>query len=659
MFDAWAIYEPEVTLLYSTALSEYPDCRLINTYRSNTSQTSFFANLTDNDKALAQNQAIGMAAWTLLNHRFKDNQNSSQILERFALTAQTQGLNGTAINPSNTFSAQNLGIQVGRCIIANGLNDGSNEQQDYSNQNYTPTNSPLDPTKPGNPGQIDPNRWQPLQLSIFIDQSGNVTDTPEFLGANWGQVEPFALQDTDKSETVIDGVTVPVWLNPGAPPQLGVNSVVNRVYQLNHLTVALWSAHLDPASGETIDISPGAIGNLPPLKQLPNDQASILDEYTLEGGMVRSRGHAINPSTAAPYESNIVPLGDYTRVLAEYWADGPDSETPPGHWFDIYNEAVVSHPQHERKLGNFGLELDPLSYDVIVYLALGGALHDSAIAAWGVKRAYDYARPITAIRYMAASGQSSNPELPNFHIHGVPLVPNRIELINADDELAGNNGEHVGKIKAYVWLGPDAITNPSTDTAGVGWQLLEDWWPYQRPTFVTPPFAGFVSGHSTFSRAAAQVLTTATGDAFFPGGMAEFVAQKNAFLVFEQGPSVDVKLQWATYTDAADQTSLSRIWGGIHPPADDLLGRKMGEIIGVRSWSRVSSLIAQAYPGAAQNIQMINNQFLGDIQPVSMNVSVGRAGCSVDQRGNHLMLLLLILAAFTRQVFRCRSRYLM
>jgi hypothetical protein len=42
---------------------------------------------------------------------------------------------------------------------------------------------------------------------------------------------------------------------------------------------------------------------------------------------------------------------------------------------------------------------------------------------------------------------------------------------------------------------------------------------------------------------------------------------------------VDVVLQWATYKDASDQTSLSRIWGGIHPPADDINGRFIGKIV--------------------------------------------------------------------------------
>jgi hypothetical protein len=63
------------------------------------------------------------------------------------------------------------------------------------------------------------------------------------------------------------------------------------------------------------------------------------------------------------------------------------------------------------------------------------------------------------------------------------------------------------------------------------------------------------------------------------------VAKKDEFLAFEKGPSVDVVLQWATYRDASDQTSLSRIWGGIHPPADDIIGRLIGAQIGIDAFN--------------------------------------------------------------------------
>ena len=79
-------------------------------------------------------------------------------------------------------------------------------------------------------------------------------------------------------------------------------------------------------------------------------------------------------------------------------------------------------------------------------------------------------------------------------------------------------------------------------------------------------------------------MTLLTGDEFFPGGMGEFHAPQNQYLVFEDGPSVDVTLQWATYRDASDQCSLSRIWGGIHPPVDDMPGRLIGRTVGITAF---------------------------------------------------------------------------
>ena len=172
----------------------------------------------------------------------------------------------------------------------------------------------------------------------------------------------------------------------------------------------------------------------------------------------------------------------------------------------------------------------------------------------------------------------------SYNADGIPLIEGYIELVQNGDPLSGDDNEHVGKIKFYSWRGPSFIGQDG-EPAGVGRILAEDWWPYQRPSFVTPPFAGFVSGHSTYSRAAAEVLTALTGDPFFPGGMSGFEAPKDQFLVFERGPSVDITLQWATYRDAADQCSLSRIWGGIHPPVDDIPGRVIGEQVGLDAFA--------------------------------------------------------------------------
>ena len=231
-----------------------------------------------------------------------------------------------------------------------------------------------------------------------------------------------------------------------------------------------------------------------------------------------------------------------------------------------------------------GTELNNLEWDIKSYFVLGGAVHDAAVTAWGIKGWYDYIRPISAIRWMS-QWQSTDSNLPNYNENGLPLIPGLIEIIQPGDPLAGGNNGNAGKLKIRAWRGHRYVINPSSDQAGVDWIRPEIWWPYQRPTFVTPPFAGYISGHSTFSRAAAEVLTLFTGDEFFPGGLGEFTARKNDFLVFEEGPSEDIILQWATYRDASDQTSLSRIWGGIHPPCDDIPGRIIGEKIGIQAFN--------------------------------------------------------------------------
>ena len=259
---------------------------------------------------------------------------------------------------------------------------------------------------------------------------------------------------------------------------------------------------------------------------------------------------------------------------------------------------VSDHPALIKRIGGAGSLVDDLEWDVKLYVALGGAVHDAAVAAWGIKGWYDYVRPVSAIRYMAGLGQRTDPDHPSYHPNGVDLEPGLVEIITPEtiasgerhEHLSGPGNSHVGKIAAYTWRGPDYIPNAESSVAGVGWILLQDWWPYQRPTFVTPPFAGYVSGHSTFSRAAAELLTAFTGDPFFPGGMGEFLAEKNGFLVFEDGPSVDIKLQWATYRDASDETSISRIYGGIHPRADDIPGRLIGAKVGVGAYEKACEL---------------------------------------------------------------------
>ena len=537
----------------------------------------------------ARDEAIAFGMYRLLRHRFANAPQASNLFLGYDAHMATLGYDADFTSTDySTGDGRALGNHLAAEIIAFGLQDQSNEQNDFANLVYEPSNPSLIVDLPGNATVQDLNRWQPLTLDLFIDQSGNPIpgETPPFLSPEWGQVTSWALSDEDLTSYTRDGFEYKVYHDPGAPALHAMDgSGTSDIYSDGHAMVALWSGLLDPTDGVMWDISPASSGNRDSYPTTLETYASL---YDADNGGSPGPGHSVNPATGQAYAPNMVPRGDFTRVLAEFWADGPDSETPPGHWFTILNY-VSDHPDLVKQFQGQGDILSDLEWDVKAYLALGAAMQDCAIAAWGAKGWYDTSRPVTAIRGMAELGQRTDPTANNFHPGGLPLIPGKIETIQPGDPLSGAFGVNVGKIKLWAWLGSAAINNVDTDFAGVGWVLAESWEPYQRPSFVSPPFAGYVSGHSTFSRAAAEVLTAFTGDAYFPGGMGTFLAPANEFLVFEEGPSVDVELQWATYRDASDECSLSRIYGGIHPYFDDVPGRLMGIEIGLDAFDRAAT----------------------------------------------------------------------
>ena len=242
------------------------------------------------------------------------------------------------------------------------------KSDDYTNVAYVPVNPALKPHEPGNPDIQDLDRWQPLELIVFIDQSGNPAGSePEFLSPEWGQVWPFALQEHDLSIYHRDGFEYSVYHDPGPPP--GIGSSGDDFYKWEFEMVSHCSSHLDPTDAITMDISPNSLGNI----QSYLDTGSLLmyqEFYADSTGGDADQGYLVNPVTGSAYDEQMVPRGDYTRVLAEFWADGPDSETPPDHWFVILNE-VNDHPLLERKLGGVGPELALLNWDVKAYFALG------------------------------------------------------------------------------------------------------------------------------------------------------------------------------------------------------------------------------------------------------------------------------------------------
>jgi hypothetical protein len=218
-------------------------------------------------------------------------------------------------------------------------------------------------------------------------------------------------------------------------------------------------------------------------------------------------------------------LTDRQKAIAEYWADGPRSELPPGHW-NLFAQFVSRRDRH-------GAEEHGVDLDAKLFFALTNAVFDAGICAWDNKCSFASVRPITAIRYL----------------------------------FGGQTIE--------AWTGPYGGRG---DIDGAGWL------PYQPSYFPTPPFPEYSSGHSNFSAAAAEILRRFTRrDAF--GGAATIEAGSSAV---EAGatPAADVTLSWATFSEAADEAGMSRRYGGIHFEQGDLDARRTGRLAASMAWAK-------------------------------------------------------------------------
>ncbi|HKQ00561.1 MAG TPA: phosphoesterase [Actinomycetes bacterium] len=218
-------------------------------------------------------------------------------------------------------------------------------------------------------------------------------------------------------------------------------------------------------------------------------------------------------------------LDDTRKTMAEYWADGPRSVTPPGHW-NLFAQYVSRR------------DANTLDEDARLYFALNNALLDASITAWDGKRNWDSVRPITAVRWLMR-----------------------------------------GKI-IQAWGGP---------YKGPSYIKGEDWIPYQPPTDPTPSFAEYTSGHSTFSLAAAEVLTAFCGRGNFemtvtiPAGSSK-VEPRTAT---QPGvPAKPITLKWTNFRYAAEQAGQSREYGGIHFEAGDQDARDAGAKVGKNAWAK-------------------------------------------------------------------------
>ena len=226
-------------------------------------------------------------------------------------------------------------------------------------------------------------------------------------------------------------------------------------------------------------------------------------------------------------------LSDTEKVVAEFWAGGPNTITPPGMFMWLWRQHGLAFQVATTQ-----------SYDTLFYSGLDLAIHLMEVGrvAWGLKLQYIEARPIQDIRRYYATTDLSGWQT------------------TVDPATGG--------------------LLPAQDVSGCLWR------PYQAANFVTPPFPDFVSGHSAYSQSFATVMSGWYG-ASIPTSLPTVAydlplfsplfrgPQTQPFGVFAISPGTSevqpsivpatpLTLAFATWSDIALSAGYSRQWGGIH-----------------------------------------------------------------------------------------------
>ncbi len=369
-----------------------------------------------------------------------------------------------------------------------------------------------DPYSPVNAGpdaeRVDIARWTPVPQGVL-------SDTPDelqtFLTPEFRVLEGFGLPERP------DGTTDFEATRPEGPEPFFTTAQQGASLDVEARTVTLAAeaeiAGRAYAAGETVAV----------------DKALI--------------GPVINPDFIRQAEDIVAASAGLTereKLVAEFWEDGKGTSFPPGTW--------MTFAQYVSERDDHGI-----AEDALLFMTMGNAVFDAAIATWDAKVHFDYARPVTVIRDLGALGLIGEP---------------------GTDALTGETGY---VIEAYAGLDPETGESLGTRTI-----LAENFITYQLPGGeFSPPFAEYTSGHSTFSAAGAEVLRAFTGSDSFGASVTLAPGTSD----FDPAlPAQETIFAWDTFSEAAEGAGLSRIYGGIHFEDGDLDGRATGETYGADAY---------------------------------------------------------------------------
>ncbi len=239
-------------------------------------------------------------------------------------------------------------------------------------------------------------------------------------------------------------------------------------------------------------------------------------------------------------------------VLIETSAALTDAQKAEAEYWGIFGMAPAPQLIEMTKFVSNTNDLR-LDDDVKLFFVASNAILDASIAAWDAKYAYDYVRPITAIRALGDTLISA------WRPRSLPVV------------LAYSTPAAKDDAKYAVVVPP-----------GLGELRAADWEPY----LPTPPFPAYVSGHSAFTAAWARVMQLVTGKPDF-----NFHIAVRRLYVEQRELAQPMTLSYPTFVAAAEASGISRIWGGVHWPADNERGQELGREVGENAWQRAQQFV--------------------------------------------------------------------
>ena len=199
----------------------------------------------------------------------------------------------------------------------------------------------------------------PFMIALGLDplHTSLDTTTPEGVG-NTAAAAVLALRHADGSNQLGDLHAGPYSDYTGYAPVNGPDELSDP----NH-----WQP-LRTASGAVQTFLAPHWGNVIPFAVDPSAEFRPAPPPHFPHGTYRKEANAILHLSGA--------LDDVKKTIVGYWADGPSTVTPPGHW-NLIAQFVSERDGHA------------IDDDVKMFFALDNALLDASIAVWECKRFYD------------------------------------------------------------------------------------------------------------------------------------------------------------------------------------------------------------------------------------------------------------------------------